>query len=169
MACIDRLDQVACPIIIVKSPMRLMHMPITLVSSPQTRCEHASVAKLHPRCWSLGTVTCTTSFTAAGDLVCITCAPGDQRKSKTLGPNGEVSASAIRRFESSRPSHIVVRSCSLLSALVHQPLKLQQELILCHSRKFARDRLQPENWTVSMTVSRADTVSQSDAEIPSCV
>jgi hypothetical protein len=77
--------------------------------------------------------------------------------------------SAIPRFESWRPSHTGVRNCSRSSVFVRQLFEIAAEIFLLHSHIFVDDRLQPEKLTVSMTVSRADTVSKIDAEIPSCI
>ena len=66
-------------------------------------------------------------------------------------------------------SHTAVRSCSRSSVFVHQPFEIAAEIFLRHSHIFVDDRLQPEKLTVSMVVSRANTVSKIDAEIPSCL
>jgi hypothetical protein len=56
-----------------------------------------------------------------------------------------------------------------LSVFVRQLFEIAAEIFLHHSHIFVDDRLQPEKLTVSLAVSRTDTVSKIDAEIPSCL
>ena len=75
----------------------------------------------------------------------------------------------MRRFESSRPSHTVVRRCSCSSVFVRQLFEIAPEIFLHHSQNIRRrpfaagkiDGIYGGIWT--------GTVRKIDAEIPSCV
>jgi hypothetical protein len=75
--------------------------------------------------------------------------------------------SAIRRFESSRPSHIAVRRCSLELAPVHKLLRERRKRSRIGPQPSALGFLKPTNLTVSMTVHSGYTVAPFCTGIPS--
>src|SRR6185437_12476991 len=73
----------------------------------------------------------------------------------------------IRQFESSRPSHIAVRGCSLEFDSVHELLKRRRKSSRIGPQASAPGLLKPTNLTVSMTVRSGHAVTHFGAEIPS--
>ena len=80
----------------------------------------------------------------------------------------DITLARIREFESSHPSHTVVRSCSHISVFVRQPVEIAGRIIPTHSRLFVAQPLAAGKIDgIYDGIFGQDTVCTIDAEIPS--